>query len=168
MTAAESRVEKSRSGEKVTVASKMPMALILKLYRMETVTRRRDGTSWDETVAVEDGGAFAIIAGTSYPNGPPPEGVELPDRPQTIAGYALTHNVSKDKWDRWLEANKDTKMVKNHLIFAYPSLDGVRGEAREHKKAQSGLQAINPNDDPRMPKKVGRKPLQYGSLESVE
>lgn len=174
MAAAEAKVERARSGDKVTVASKLPMALILQLYRMEERQKTDRGTTWIEKEAVHDGPPFAIIAGTAYPNGPAPDGMELPEKPAMVAGYALTPNVSREKWERWLEANKSTMMVVNRLVFAYPTIDAVRSECRANRDVQSGLQPYNPQGDVRLPKKVAgnntRKfgPLGEDALEVVE
>lgn len=169
MSAAEGKVERGQAGAKVTVASKLPMAIILQNYRPETREFKHQGSVWNETVHVNDGGPFAVIAGTAYPNGPAPDGMELPERPQMIAGYAITNNIDKDKWDRWLEANKSTPMVKNKLVFAYPTIDGVRGVAKENRDVTSGLQALNPTDDKRLPKKTGGsgRRLAVGPVEAV-
>ena len=43
-----------------------------------------------------------------------------------VAGYALTHNVSKDLFDAWLIENKDSAMVKKRLVFGYEQKEQSR------------------------------------------
>ena len=142
------------AGAKVTVASKLPMALELQLCDKRTTQVRNGNNSWNEEVFVKSG-KIVTINGTAYPAGQPPEG--MPDRPSMIAGAALTPGVDKAFWDAWLAQNKDTPMVKNGMVFAHEKIDAVKGKARDAKNVLSGLDPINPKGDRRMPRKLKGK-----------
>jgi hypothetical protein len=141
------------AGAKVTVASKLPFKLELQVCSKRVVQAKHQGQAWREEEYYKSG-PIAIINGTSYPNGSSlPEG--MPPKPQMATGFALTFGVDADLFSAWLEENKDSAMVKNHLVFAFEKVDAVKGTAKEHKAVDSGLEALRPDDnDRRMPKKL--------------
>ena len=141
------------AGAKVTVASKLPMSFEMQTCRKRVEQRRHQGEVYTEEVYFKDG-PIAIINGYSYPNGGTvPEGFR--PRPKMVAGYALTHNVSKDLFDQWMIENKDSAMVRNRLVYGFEQIDTVQGKAREGTDVDSGLGPLWPdNNDRRMPKKV--------------
>lgn len=139
------------AGTKIIVASKLPMALELQHCVKRTMQMKNGNTAWKEDVWVKSG-QIVVINGTSYPNGQLPDG--MPDRPQMRSGAALTYGVDKDFFDKWLEQNKDSEMVKNGLIFAAEKGEDVSAEARARVKTLSGLEPLNPEGDRRMPKKI--------------
>lgn len=146
---------KGPAGAKVTVASKLPMALELQLCTKRSVQMKNGNNAWVEDVFAKSG-PIVTIAGTAYPNGQPPEG--MPEKPQMVAGCALTFGVDKAFFDKWLEDNADQPMVKNRMIFAHERLDHVKGIAQETKLNLSGLNALTPDNDRRMPKKITNRP----------
>lgn len=150
---------KSHAGEKIVVASKLPMALTLQLQQTRTEERRDRSTTWVETVSYFVG-PRVYIHGTAFPNGDVPEDFE---RPQMMAGAALTFNVDRDFFEQWLAQNREFPAVKNDLIFHHLKADGVKGMARELREFDSGLGPVkhgkdkDGNDvitDKRMPKKL--------------
>lgn len=159
----------SRAGDKVVVASKLEWPLELQLCETREERRQDRSTVWTEQVSYKVGEIY-VINGCAYPRGAPPEGVEYPDPPQKVAGAALTFGIPRDFWERWLEQNKDTAMVRNGLVFAHGKRDGVVGEAREKRDLRSGFEPLRPDAtgkdrDARMPRKV-RNPLsRRGELE---
>ncbi|QPF81669.1 hypothetical protein IC762_17750 [Bradyrhizobium genosp. L] len=85
--------------------------------------------------------------------------------PFVIAGgYALTPNVPGDFMEKWMEANKDSPMVKNNVIFVQKSDAAAQKQAKEQKEVQSGLERLDVRmvrkgermvpRDPRWPKSV--------------
>ena len=67
-------------------------------------------------------------------------------------GYALTYGVRKDLWDQWYEQNKTSKLVKQRVVFASPSLQAATAEARENRSVKSGMEPVDPdNPAQRMP-----------------
>lgn len=157
--AATARVAASSAGAKVVVASKLPMSLDLQMQVKRTNKIRDRGTIFEEEVWVKTG-KIVTLSGTSYPVGAPPEGVVWPDRPRMVAGCALTYGVDKDFFDAWLEQNGDMPAVRNGLIFAFEREADVAAQARDSVDIVSGLQAINPAKDPRLPKKLNASQLR--------
>jgi hypothetical protein len=146
---------KGSAGAKVVVASKLPMAIELQLCTPRRVQMKSGNNAWVEEVYSKSG-PIVTIAGTAYSNGQVPEG--MPSRPQMVAGCALTFGVDKEFFERWLADNADQPMVKNRMIFAHEKLDQVRGLAQETVKSLSGLGALTPDNDRRMPKKLTNRP----------
>jgi len=63
-------------------------------------------------------------------------------------GYALTHNVPEDVWNKWLEDNKGSDMVKKRLVFAATTADRVDGMIDDNVQTMSGLEPIDPDKPP--------------------
>lgn len=142
---------KAKAAGKVTVACKIPTGLELQhctptKWIEETPSGSRERLRYDRV------GPTVFVRGTAYPVGTIPKG--YPSRPIMVGGYALTPNVDADFFDEWIRQNKDTDMVRNRMIFAYARRDDVVGEARENKDRQSGLEPLNPENDPRMPRPI--------------
>jgi hypothetical protein len=142
-----------RGQRKITVASKMPMDIILQLCR-ETesrVTGQFGATT--EKVFVKSG-PTVMIRGVAYPVGQVPKG--FPKAPNMIeeAGYALTSNVDADFFEQWLKQNADTDMVLNGMIKAHIDLASLEDDAMDFAKVQSGLQPLDPDTDSRNPKPI--------------
>jgi hypothetical protein len=113
------------------------------------------------------GGSRKVMKGV--PDGPQikltgparPMGMD-PDAKRVIGGYGLTFNVPRDEFERWLEDNKHTDVVKNRHVFCHENVDHVEGQARELKLVRSGLEPLNTESrdasgkykDPRMPNKM--------------
>jgi hypothetical protein len=157
-TPAAARPTRSYAGGKVTVCSKLPMALELQLSEPMPTQMRYKQEVWVETVYVKSG-PIVVIQGTSYPIGAPPEGVVWPERPQMTNGYAMTHGVDADFWEKWKEQNKTTDMVRNKMVFAQEDLEDAKAEAAENRSRDSGFGPIKPDSDKRMPKKVRVNPM---------
>lgn len=164
---------KSYAGEKITIASKLPMALQLQLCAPRTEERKERATTWNETVYFKVG-PVVVINGTAFPNADIPENME---RPQMIGGCALTSGVDRDWWEQWLEQNKTAPFIQSGLVFAQPTIDGIRGQAKEHLKLDSMLGPIkhgkdkdgNPIiTDTRMPKKMSAASALRGSMKQPE
>lgn len=156
-TTAKATAKPQAAGAKVVVASKMPMALLLQLCKFQDV-RLPDGRGgyFTEKNAVKVG-PVVRINGTAYPRGEPPEGFR--DRPEMVAGCALTRGVDKEWWDKWVEQNAEAPYVKSGLLFAFEKTEAVRAQARERADLDSGLGPIVPArdgviQDPRMPRPI--------------
>lgn len=142
----------------VTVASKLPMALVLQLCEFSDV-RLPDGRGGYVTEKnARKVGEIVHINGTAYPRGETPE--DWPERPQMLAGYALTKGVDKEFWDKWCEQNKGFPALESGVLFAYDKPDAGAKMAREREKVDSGLgplvvgKAGQPILDPRAPRPV--------------
>lgn len=151
----------SSSGEKVIIASKLPMAVELQLCEMVEKRFHHMQNSWTELVAHKVG-QVVRINGAAYPKGEPPEGFR--DRPDMSAGYALTFGVDKDFWERYVEQNADAPYIRSGAIFAASTRDEVKQRSRKEMAGLfTGLDPVNPKGDPRMP-----KPLKGIVVEGTE
>jgi hypothetical protein len=136
-------------GKFVTVASKLPWPLELRLQKpvKQTVVGRHGNS--EETVYRFHGVGY-VIRGNAYPNGNQlPKG--FPRRPEMIedecGGYALTKQIPADFWAAWVEQNAETEMVRNGMIMAQTDVDGLAAEALDFAKRDSGLAPLNPEMD---------------------
>lgn len=126
-------------GSTVTVACKVPMGLVLKLYKK---TRQHEpvmgGGSREIDAYVPDHSQRTyIIHGNSHPQDKSPIA-------QIADSFALTHGIPKAFWDAWLEQNLESDMVRNGLIFAHVEGASVAAEAREKASERSGLERLDP------------------------
>ncbi len=132
----------SRDSETVTIACKIPNGIILHLCGEEKTFEPLMGGGYREVMRYPRLEETVHVKGCSVDVGALLKGNF--DQ-QMAGGYALTTGVPKKFWDRWFEANKETDMVKNKVIFAASSESRIRSEAREHEKTLSGLEAIDPD-----------------------
>ncbi len=61
-----------------------------------------------------------------------------------VGGYGITSGIPEEFWNRWLEANKDTELVRGGFIFAMKSESDARKEASSRAKLKSGLEPLDP------------------------
>lgn len=134
--------DRSHGTETVTVACKMPNGVKLELVEMVDRTEPVMGGGARRFQQARRTGQFFIVRGPAVPFGTPPN---FP----IIGGYALTHGIPKDFWDKWCSQNKDSPLLENHIIFAHTKADSVRGMAKEHKGQLSGHEPIDPEKPPR-------------------
>lgn len=138
----------ARTGATVTVGCKMPHGLVLRLQRKEKVRYPVMGGGFKEEDEYRPlpNSPVITIHGTDVPHGQAP-------RCLIVHGYAMTSGVPKEFFELWLEQNKDLDAVVNGMIIANESLEDVKAEAQDNRDVKSGLEAINPKSDARMPKK---------------
>lgn len=126
----------------VTVGCKLPNGLYLRAFRMVTRTEAVLGGGVREYQIAEPIGEPVKINGYAAPFG------MAPDAPIS-GGYALTSGIDEDLWNSWLEANKDSDLVRNNLIFASGRADHAQGRGREQAALRSGLEPLDPNNLPK-------------------
>ena len=68
---------------------------------------------------------------------------------QVVGGYAVTHGVPKDLWDKWLSDNEKSAMVQNKVIFAHEKSSYGDGQATEQKGVRTGMEPLAQKKDPR-------------------
>jgi hypothetical protein len=68
-------------------------------------------------------------------------------------GFAFT-SVPEEFAKAWWELHKEDLMVKNGFVIMQPDLKAAQAEAKDNEGERTGLEAINPNGDPRSPKSV--------------
>lgn len=141
----------------VTVACNHPPGLLLHLDEMveQDVPVLGGGT---KTVKVARRvGPEVKINGPAVPHGVAPKFVivgatRAPDGSLGRDGYALTPNVDAEFFRKWMEQNKDTALVQNRVIYALEKDADAKAWATDNKDARSGLEPLNPKNDPRRPK----------------
>lgn len=126
----------STSANTVTVACKIPAGIFMQGYTMEPHQEPILGGGYRETnIAVPKGPRVKI-------NGPAAaQGAVSPHL--GAGGYAMTHNVPADTAKAWMEANKDTSMVKNRLVFLSEKAEEVAAKAKNAHAARSGLERLD-------------------------
>lgn len=123
-------------GGTVTVACKLPHGLQLQLQTKTNVKIvTRDGGQQDAVQWAKDGVTYTVH-GTAIAKG------EIP-RYKMVAGYALTPGIPKNFWDAWWDQNQSAPYCKQNLIFAYESLDRVRGTAKDNREVRTGQEPLN-------------------------
>lgn len=127
----------------VTIACKLPHGLRLRLHDWAKGSEPVMGGGTREfKIAVPLNGPEVVINGFSHPQNAAPSA-------QMVGGFALTPNVDKDFWDKWLSQNKDADYVKNHLIFAHEKSNSAEAEAKEKKDIKSGLERLDRTKAPK-------------------
>ena len=142
--------KQTNSGETVTVACKLPHGLVLRVFDMVPTPEPLLGGGVRESLIAQELGERYTVQGNSHAQN------MAPNAPIT-GGYALTFGIPKAFWDRWLRENKDSDVVKNHLIFANEKSEHVQDEAEDKKDIKSGLERLNPNKLPKGLEKFDKK-----------
>jgi len=73
-------------------------------------------------------------------------------------GFALTHNVDAEFWEKWYEQNKTSPIVRNGLIYASDKQLNIQAHTKDHKDVRSGFERMSPDGDPRAPSRVKDDP----------
>lgn len=134
------QIESARpAGGVVTVACKVPNGLQLRVFDMIDVEMPVMGGGIKIAKQAQVRPESVKIEGPAAPVG------KHPNAP-VVGGYALTHNVPRDFWDKWLHDNRDSHVVKNHLIFAHENRGRVVSEAKEDEKSSTGFEPIDPEN----------------------
>jgi hypothetical protein len=143
-------VSVSTGGATVTIACKLPAGLLLRLFDMKEHKEPLMGGGYHAVKRSEPiPGAEFLVLGNAYSQRGQPRG-------EIVGGYALTPDCPREFWDKWLAQNKDSAMVKNHLIFAHEVGRDTRAEARDKKDVVSNLERLDPN---KLPKGVEKSEL---------
>lgn len=139
-----------RSGETVTVALRYPHGIVLQLYTMEDVQVPAPLGFIIQKQARKKGEPFTL-------NGYAAEAGKSPNC-IVAGGYALTPGVPRDLYEQWLKDNADHDIVRNKLIFAFPTLDRARDAGEERAGVLCGLEPLNPvlREDARVPEARSR------------
>jgi hypothetical protein len=119
----------------ICVACKMPNGLILRNFKMETRQVPVLGGGMRDEGFARQVGDSVTIRGNRVPFGEQHKG-------PMAGGYALT-TVDADFWNAWYEANKDSDIVRNRVIFAHEKPEAAERKAREQGKVKSGLEPLD-------------------------
>jgi len=142
---------RGKGSNTVTVACKFPAGVVLQLCRKVEFVEEGIGGVRINRVRYDKEGRTFVVRGPAEPNGQTPKGYR---RPVTEGGYALTHNIPADFWEKWLAQNQGNPLVENGMIFAAPDRDDAEAMARENAHLRSGFEPIVPDTDPRIPKSI--------------
>lgn len=131
-------------GPTVTVASKLPMGLILQLHNKGTrMVPVLGGGLHEETFWTKRNGAKTfVVQGCSFPHNKGPAS-------QIAGGYAITHGIPKAFWDEWLDQQRESDIVKNGMIFAHSETASTISQANEMENEKSGMERLDPNKLPK-------------------
>jgi hypothetical protein len=138
--------------ENVTVACKLPNGLICRIFEPRQELDQVVGGGSREVTRHYPNGQQFVLNGTAREMGQMPRARLANGAPGTSAaqmldtGFALTHGVPKDLWDRWYDANKDADFVRNGLVFAHKQGASVKRQAKEHEALTSGFEPIDPEN----------------------
>lgn len=139
----ETVAEPKRSGDKITVACKLPSGLLLRLCRMEDSSEQ--SPMGIKTIKVARWyGDQVRINGVAARTNPAPNDSAFAQ----TGGYALTPGVDREFFEEWLRQNADAEVVRNEIIFAHGSDADVRRHTRDNEKVRSGMEPIDPEKPP--------------------
>lgn len=127
----------------VTVASKLPFDLIMRLY--DFVERHEPvmggGTRAYRISEHRRGSKTFVAQGNSWPQNKGPH-------QELSFGFAITRDIPKAFWDEWVEQNKEADYVVNKMIFAHGDAGSTKSQAREMEEERSGLERLDPKKLP--------------------
>lgn len=120
----------------VVVGCKLPAGIYMQGYKMATTQEPVLGGGFRDVPIAVPFGPQVKINGNAAPQGSVPNGL-------VEGGYVLTHNVPKATADAWMEANKESPMVKNKLIIVHEKQESVVAQAKNNHAVLSGLERLN-------------------------
>jgi hypothetical protein len=129
------------SGNVVSVACKVPMGLILRVYRKQMMPQKTTDGLVRDVPEFHQFGKEYMVYGPSHPQNAGPHCTIIGD-------YAITPNIPEELWSLWMAQHRDDMMVINRMIFAYSS-NKIAGAAKEHAGLRSGLERL---DSQKLPK----------------
>lgn len=123
------------STDKLIVACKLPSGIFMQGYKMEEIQEQTPMGFRPAKVAVPFGPKVKIN-GNAAPQGSVAPGL-------VDGGYVLTHNVPADTARAWMEANKDSDMVRNKLIFISDKPENAAAQSKNNHAVKSGLERLD-------------------------
>jgi hypothetical protein len=150
--------------EVVTVACKILQGIVISRYVLEDVAEPnstgipRSVKMWKEV----EGSGFVIRGPSSTL--PPMSPAGIYPMLMTSGGYALTSGVPKDLWDSWLEANRNSDMIKHRLVFCASEESRARDEGRELADTVTGLEPVDVSSADSIRRFMGRERLALASF----
>lgn len=144
------------AGSTVVVGSKLPNGLVLRVFNMEEFSEPvLGGGSRSSKRARQDVAAGEyVLNGTAIDLGEVGRG-NLP-RHRIAGGFALTAGIPKDFWERWLEQNRRSDLVRNNLVFCHATEEGAFSMGLEREKLKSGLEPLDPDNPPADVRRIRR------------
>lgn len=144
---AEQTINAQSSAKFVTVGLKHPSGIILHIDELRKTAEPILGGGQREFTLAAALPTKITLSGNAFD----------PSKPKVIVtagGYALTPNVPKDFFDKWLSQNSDSDLVRNRLIYAEERQDYADKRGREQAELKSGMEPLDPVKDPRSPRGI--------------
>ena len=133
------QVQAAKSSKTVSVGCKLPNGHILQLFAPHKEVEVGPGGQSRTIEVHRPTGEQVRLNGCATPvGGPQPKYLIL-------GGYGITPNVPADFMEKWMEANKDSLLVKNKLIYVAPTRDAAEAKAEEMADIKSGLEPLDPS-----------------------
>jgi hypothetical protein len=123
----------------VAVALKLPQGLILRYHEKQHAVEATPQGHRSYDIYVPIGEPFTL-RGNATTAELERQGL-IPDQ----GGYAITPGCPKDLWDQWSTTNRDSPLVVNGLIEAFPSEPEAQHWARTMGALRFGLERIDPD-----------------------
>ncbi|WP_267550368.1 hypothetical protein [Rhizobium rhizogenes] len=123
------------SANTVIVACKLPAGIYMQGYEMRETQEQTPLGFRAVKTAVPFGPKVKINGNAAAQGSVAPGLVE--------GGYVLTHNVPADTAKAWLEANKESDMVKNKLILVHEKQEALVSQSRNNHAILSGLERLD-------------------------
>jgi len=133
---------KKTDGETVSVACKLPHGLVLRIFNICEIDVPVMGGGFKKEKQAQERDEAYVVHGWSHAQNAAPHCT-------IIGGYAITEGIPKQHWELWLSQNKNSDMVKNHLIFAQNTVASVKDQSKEHAEQRSGLERLDPTKLPK-------------------
>lgn len=130
-----------KSGDTVTICSKLPFPLIMELQESHKVAVEVFGGGTREVLRHSKTGKRFTLKGCAYDRG-------APLTREIVHGAALTHGVPREFAEEWFKQNAGNPIVMNDLVFAANNGADAKAKAREHKDDLSGFEPLNPRKIP--------------------
>ncbi len=126
----------TRQNRTVTVACKLPQGIVIRDFVERTENEPVPGGGTRQVKVFRPIGAHIRIKGPSVP-GPFIRRVEI------VGGYAISEGIPADVFQRWIDWNKDSAMVRNELIYGHENGNRVRAWAKDREDVRSGMEPLD-------------------------
>lgn len=138
------RVQSRDDEDTVVIGCRMPNGLTLRIFEeFEDYEQTQSGVN-RIVKRFEPTGEMVVIKGNALDIAKL-QNQELPDY-QIMNGFALTANVPRAFWELWEKQNHDSPLLRSGLIFAQPTENRARDDAKGRGNKRSGLEPIDPAD----------------------
>lgn len=136
----QTKVETRAPSGFVTVACKLGVAWIDLQLSEERAVWENTQSGPREVKQYAATGPIHRIRGTAYPRGEAPD--DFPEKPRMVLGYALTPNIPREFWDRWVKQHAKAPYVMSGMIYAFESTQDITAKAREMEGVASGMEPL--------------------------
>ena len=129
----------ARTGDVVFLACKFPTGLVLELFKPNSESEMTPQGPKTINVNRRTGERF-VARGPRLAHGQMPTFM-------IISGFAITPNCPKDFWELYAKQNAEADYIRNHVLFAAPTIERITGLCREHSRVQSGFEPLDMTAD---------------------